>query len=1023
LCCLAMCFNARGQQQESFYDPENTYRLGYELFEKEKYGAAREQFSKYLSDPHARNINDRINAEFYSALSGAELFHPDAEHELVAFTKRYPESLKARQAYFYAGRILYKQKKYKNAVQYFEKTDINYLSNEEIPEYYFKLGYSYFSVKDYTNAAKNFHNILNVESKYQTAAIFYYAHVSYESNNLNTALEYFGKLRDSESFGPVVPYYIVQIYYEQQKYDEVISYAKSLEGRSDYKNPAEINRYVAESYYKKGRYEEALLMFESFEKNYPRLSREDYYQLGYCNYRLGDFAKAARYFEKVVTVKDQMTQTAYFNLADCFLKLNNKQSARNAFQFASRESFDKSIREKSLFNYARLSFELSYQPVAINALNEFLRDYPASEHADEANEILAQLYITTRNYKDALASLDKIRSRSPRAQAAYQKVAYFRGIEFFNDRDYEKAIGLFTKAITTDSDQQIRALAMYWKAEAFYNQQQYEQAVKQYRIYLFNPPSVHTPMYNTSNYNLGYCHFKLADFAESNTWFRKYIHNKAETDVARYNDALIRIGDGFFMLREYDNAARYYSDAVTAKARASDYCLFQRGIIQGIKGDMGGKSATMDQLVSSHPKSAYIDDATYEKGIALMAMDQYNTAEETFRKVMRDFPQGEYAKKSLLRMALVQYNRKQDQEALSTFKDVVKKYPATPEAAEALTGIKNIYVASGNPQGYFDYVKNVSSANISLGAQDSITYEAAEQLYMKGEFKKAGAGFGEYLQKFPEGYYVLNATFYKAESDYRGKESALALEGYRKITDRPRNLFTEKSLLRAGMIQYGAGSYREALGYFDRLEEIADFRDNIIEAQAGQMRCHFFLQEFESCITQARKLTEGDKVPNELVHEAWLLTGRSSLAVNDLSQATQAFTQAAKIPNSAWGAEAKYSLAFIQYKLGNFKESQKKCFDVINQLPSYEFWIGKSFVLLGDNYAALRDTFQAKHTYQSVIENYEKNPADPEDIRAIATEKLNAILKTENEQLQKEIEEKEKKYFEPEADTTGGGNE
>ena len=40
------------------------------------------------------------------------------------------------------------------------------------------------------------------------------------------------------------------------------------------------------------------------------------------------------------------------------MKLNNKQSARNAFQFASKTDFDKTIKEDALFNYAKLSVEL-----------------------------------------------------------------------------------------------------------------------------------------------------------------------------------------------------------------------------------------------------------------------------------------------------------------------------------------------------------------------------------------------------------------------------------------------------------------------------------------------------------------------------------------------------------------------------------------------------------------------------------------------------------------------------------------
>ena len=81
---------------------------------------------------------------------------------------------------------------------------------------------------------------------------------------------------------------------------------------------------------------------------------------------------------------------------------------------------------------------------------------------------------------------------------------------------------------------------------------------------------------------------------------------------------------------------------------------------------------------------------------------------------------------------------------------------------------------------------------------------------------------------------------------------------------------------------------------------------------------------------------------------------------------------------------------------------------MIKQVPSYDFWIGKSFILLADNYVALKDTFQAKQTYQSIIDNYERNADDPEDLRQIATEKLNAIIASDAQrELNKPKEEGE----------------
>ncbi|HQW23856.1 MAG TPA: hypothetical protein PLI47_11175, partial [Bacteroidia bacterium] len=111
----------------------------------------------------------------------------------------------------------------------------------------------------------------------------------------------------------------------------------------------------------------------------------------------------------------------------------------------------------------------------------------------------------------------------------------------------------------------------------------------------------------------------------------------------------------------------------------------------------------------------------------------------------------------------------------------------------------------------------------------------------------------------------------------------------------------------------------------------------------------------------------------------------------------------AKRTNSEMTAESKYLLAAIEYGTANYKESTKLIFEIQKQVPSYDYWIAKGFILLGDNYVAQNDTFQAKETYKSIIANYEKGENDPDDLKAIATEKLAAISEPEKN---KEMENK-----------------
>ena len=98
-------------------------------------------------------------------------------------------------------------------------------------------------------------------------------------------------------------------------------------------------------------------------------------------------------------------------------------------------NFDKKIKEESLFNYAKLTYELAYSPFgeAIAAFQEYIDLYPGSERIQEVYEYLVATFMQLKNYKAALASLDKIRNKDSRLEEAYQRVAFFRGLELFKN--------------------------------------------------------------------------------------------------------------------------------------------------------------------------------------------------------------------------------------------------------------------------------------------------------------------------------------------------------------------------------------------------------------------------------------------------------------------------------------------------------------------------------------------------------------------------------------------------------------
>ena len=70
------------------------------------------------------------------------------------------------------------------------------------------------------------------------------------------------------------------------------------------------------------------------------------------------------------------------------------------------------------------------------------------------------------------------------------------------------------------------------------------------------------------------------------------------------------------------------------------------------------------------------------------------------------------------------------------------------------------------------------------------------------------------------------------------------------------------------------------------------------------------------------------------------------------------------------GAEASYMVIDHTYKSGDADAAEKLIYDFADKNTPHSYWLGKAFILLGDIYRSKGDTFQARATYQSVVDGY-----------------------------------------------------
>jgi TolA-binding protein len=995
---LLLSFIIPLQAQKSLINtfPDRDYFKGLELYKKEKFSAAQEFFSKALDGYSADKSELRAGAMYYSAMCAIELYNMDAEYKVYEFVNQNPESELINNAYFRLAGFMYRKKTYARSISYYNKVERYVLNADELSEYYFNKGYSYYMTNDFENARVCFYEIKDMEGKYSSPALYYYSHIAYDQKNYETALNGFLRLLDDPTFSSIAPYYVTQIYFIQKKYAEIVVFAPPLMDSVTEKRAGEMSKIIGDSYFALDRYKEALPYLEKYRDEGKSLTIGDRYQLAFIYYKTGKYKEAAGLFESIAYTNSEISQSSMYNLADCYLKTGDKNKARKAFSAAARMDYNLVIQEDALFNYAKVTYELSYNPFneAIQAFNRYLSLYPASKRSDEAYNFLVAAYLNTKNYKMAMESLEKIKEKDTNMEKALQRVSFFRGLELFTNLRFTEAIASFDKSLKYSRyDEMINARTLYWLGEAYFRLNDPSTAEEYYNMFKSDPVSVKATEYPMLNYSLGYVAFAKKDYESSQKWFTSYTSLEKNLSAVTLADAYNRLADTRFIDSRFPDAIDLYSKVIQMNKADVDYAYFQKGFCEGLIDKPKMKIETINKLISNFPKSAYIDDALFELGKTYAQLDLSEDALKSYQRLSKEFPNSNYMSRTLVQLGLIYNNSGNPTQSLTYYMQVVKDYPGTPESSNALKSIKDIYVAQNNVDSYLAYVEEIGKG-ISTLEQDSLIYAAAENAYLSGDCIKAIQSLDNYIARFINGNFLLNAHYYRADcllKQNMADESFVSLEY---IISQPVNMFSEPALVAASRISFSKSDYNRAAELYLKLIELGEKKANIAEAEIGLMRSYVKLDEYQNSIVAANQVLMQDKLQTEIKREAMFTIANANLRQNDAPAALDWFTKVAVEVNSKEGAESKFRVAELTFIQGDKKKAEDVIYEFIDMNTPHAYWMGKSFLLLAEIFQANGDDFQALQTLQSVIDYYtEENDGiktSAIEAKKVITERANA---------------------------------
>ena len=845
---LPFSFHVFCQQSATYTSNLVDYQKALSLYKNQQYLAAQSMFR------HVKKTADeeimKSDCAYYIANCAVRLNQQNADGLVEDFVEEYPTSTKCNTAFVDVGDYYFENSKYAYAKKWYDKVNEDALSRFERDKFNFNNGYAAFSTKRFKEAKKYLSRVENSQ-KYGSQAKYYIGFMAYESDDYDQANEYFDQVSDQERYQEKLSYYQADLNFKLGKFEKAIELAKERIDASDEAEVSELSKIIGESYFNLKQYESAIPYLKAYKGKRGKWNNTDFYQLGYAYYKQGDYENAVSEFNKIVGGNNSIAQNAYYHLGESYINLDKKQEALNAFKNASEMDFDLKIQEDAWLNYAKISYEIGnpYQPTP-QVLAGYLDKYPNTSYKEEIETLLIDSYITSKNFKEALNLLEG--KRSFENKVAYQKVAFYRGIELFNEGRYLEASNLFKASLKEPRDSNYTARAIFWKAETDFNLTNYNDALVGFKQFEQQGQFALPEMENI-DYNIAYTYFKLKNYTKATEYFNTFIKNTKE-DKVRLNDAYLRLGDGYFVSSEYNKAIEAYEHAIEISEIDSDYPFFQKALSAGYLGKSSKKITELETFIEAYSDSKLRDDAMYELGNSYVKEGQTDRAMTAYNRLNSEYRMSSFVPKALLRQGLVYYNNSQNEQALSKFKKVANDFPNTPEAQQAVSTARLIYIDLGRVNEYANWVRGLDYVEVTDADLENATYEAAEKQYLDNNTDKAIKQFNGYLNEFPNGIHALQSHFYLAQLYFKKDLKGNAAPHYKYVVGASQNEFTEEALSRLSQYHLESKNWNEAMPLLSRLEQEANFSQNVIFAQSNLMKANYQLEKYNEAVSYAEKV-------------------------------------------------------------------------------------------------------------------------------------------------------------------------
>ena len=805
---------ASAQRTLSYSEPDYHYRNGQELFEKANYAAARYEFRQYLEPRRGDgsrtllNTSDQnaVEAEYYVALTSLYIDEPGAELLVDRFVQNHSQHPKSAQLYGDLGTYYYTRQDYAKAIGFLEKAVAQGGNNARQTAYTYQLALSYYNTQDLQKALPLLNQVkTNANSPDAPAASYYAGVINFRNRNYNEAIADFRRVESNPTYQNQVPNWIAQALYRQRRFDELLTYTEPLLRRNNGTGLSEVALFTAEVFYQQNQFAKAITYYKQYLNGAgAKAPGAVKFRYGQSLFRTGAYSDAITQLKPLAGGKDTTAQYAAYTLGVSYLQTQNPTYALTAFDQAGRLSFNRDIQEEAQFNHAKLQVDQNNGAEAVRELTAFLKQYPNSKFENEANELVSEAYFASNNYPAAIAYIEGLKRRTPKINATYQRLTYNQGVNDFNAQRYPQAVANLDKSLKFPVDNALQQAAQFWKAESYSAGKQYDTAIPLYASISKTGSSEYA---TKSLYALGYAYYNKKDYARALPYFRDFVSRGAASadrnaeDPAQVQDATLRLADSYFAGKQYENAMRYYDQAIAQNAPDKDYAAYQKAVILSYVGRDAEAKAQFDQVQRQYPNSRFVDESLFQTANVDFERGSYQVAIGGFTKLIQNKPNSSLVPAALLKRAIAYGNLQQYDPAVADYKRILNDFGDSEQAKSALLGIQNTLNDAGRPEEFSQVLGQYKKGNPGSTDVERVQFENAKNIYFNEKYPQAIQALLAFMQEYPASPGTNEARYFLAESYRQSNDAANALRYYNLIVTDNRSDFLVRAATRAAELE------------------------------------------------------------------------------------------------------------------------------------------------------------------------------------------------------------------------------